>query len=69
MTYAELIGRGAGETEIRSYLVDGDVVPVTVRIPVNLRDSAKEAAVLRGMSFSAFVRTCIIDELVRGSER
>jgi len=51
MTYSDLIEHDAGETEIRSYLVNGDVVPVTMRIPANLRDSAKEAASLRGMSF------------------
>lgn len=69
MTYSDLIESGAGETEMRSYLIGGGVVPVTMRIPANLRDSAKEAAALRGMSFSAFVRTCIIDELVKESGR
>ena len=69
MSYSDLVESGAGETEIRAYLVDGDAVPVTMRIPANLRDSAKEAAALRGMSFSAFVRTCIINELVKDGER
>ena len=68
MSYSDLIEGGAGETEKRAYLVDGDAVPVTMRIPANLRDSAKEAAALRGMSFSAFVRTCIINELVEDGE-
>ena len=68
MTYSDLIEHEAGETEIRSYLVDGDVVPVTMRSPANLRDSAKEAASLRGMSFSAFVRTCMINELAKGGK-
>ena len=68
MAYSDLIERGAGETEMRAYLVDGDVVPVTMRIPSNLRDSAKEAASLRGMSFSAFVRACLIDELAKGGK-
>ena len=31
MTYSDLIEHDAGETEIRSYLVNGDVVPVTMR--------------------------------------
>jgi len=66
MSYAELLQKGASETELRTYLVDGDAVPVTMRIPENLRDSAKEAAALRGISFSAFVRTCMINELARG---
>lgn len=69
MSYSELIDRDASETELRSYLVDGDIVPVTMRIPANLRDSAKEAAALRGISFSAFVRSCMIDELAKGDHR
>ena len=35
------------------------------RIPDTLRDAAKEEAALRGMSFSAFVRTCMIEELAK----
>ena len=66
MPYADMVERGAGETELRSYLVDGDIVPITVRIPSHLRDSAKEEASLRGMSFSAFVRACVISELTKG---
>ena len=45
MTYSDLIEHDAGETEIRSYLVNGDVVPVTMRIPANLRDSAKRGRI------------------------
>ena len=69
MSYSELINNDASETELRSYLVDGDIVPVTMRIPANLRDSAKEAAALRGISFSAFIRSCMIDELSNGEHR
>ncbi len=69
MSYSELINNDASETELRSYLVDGDIVPVTMRIPANLRDSAKEAAALRGISFSAFIRSCMIDELSKGEHR
>lgn len=45
--------------------MDGDQVSVTLRIPDTLRDAAKEEAALRGMSFSAFVRTCMIEELAK----
>lgn len=69
MSYSELINNDASETELRSYLVDGDIVPVTMRIPANLRDSAKEAAALRGISFSAFIRSCMIDELSKSEHR
>lgn len=64
-TYAELVDSNASETEIRRYLVDGNRVSVTLRIPDTLRDAAKEEAALRGMSFSAFVRTCMIEELAK----
>lgn len=56
-SYKELIKGNLDETEIRSFLVDGDQVSVTLRIPDTLRDAAKEEAALRGMSFFAFVRT------------
>ena len=57
-SYKELIKSSPDETEIRSFLV-------TLRIPDTLRDAAKEEAALRGMSFSAFVRTCMIEELAK----
>ena len=62
-SYSKLVGSKASRTEIRRHLVDGKRVPVTLRIPDTLRDAAKEEATLRGMSFSAFVRTCMIEEL------
>lgn len=67
-SYKKLIKSNPDETEIRSFLVDGDQVSVTLRIPDTLRDAAKEAA-LRGMSFSAFVRTCMIEELAKKGAR
>ncbi len=36
-----------------------------LRIPKNLRDSAKEVAAPRGISYSAFVRMCMIQKLSR----
>lgn len=63
--YKELLEGNPSETEIRSYLVDGERVSVTLRIPETLRDAAKGEAALRGMSFSAFVRTCMIEELAK----
>lgn len=65
ITYKELLEGNPSETEIRSYLVDGERVSVTLRIPETLRDAAKDEAALRGMSFSAFVRTCMIEELAK----
>lgn len=63
--YKELLEGNPSETEIRSYLVDGERVSVTLHIPETLRDAAKDEAALRGMSFSAFVRTCMIEELAK----
>ena len=54
MDYPELIKNNASPTEIQKYLVDGEMAAITIRIPKNLRDSAKEAAALKGMSFSAW---------------
>lgn len=65
MKYAELLDSGASPTEIQSYLVDSELVPVTIRIPKNLRDSAKEAASLSGMTFTSFVKRLMIEELSR----
>ena len=63
MRYAELVEKNATEREIQEYLVGGEATTITLRIPGNLHESAKEAAALRGMSLSAFVRNCMIQEL------
>ena len=46
-SYKELIKSNPDETEIRSFLVDGKQVSVTLRIPDALRDAAKEEAAKR----------------------
>lgn len=48
MDYADMLRDGASHTEMREYLVGGEMTAVTIRIPRNLRDSAKKAASLRG---------------------
>ena len=63
MRYAELIEKNVTTREIQEYLANGDATTITLRIPGNLHESAKEAAALRGMSLSAFVRNCMIQEL------
>lgn len=65
MGYAEILKDGASLTEIRKYLVEGEMTAVTTRISKNLRDSAKKAATLRGTSFSALIRECMINELIK----
>lgn len=66
MDYADLIKTEACSTDIQKYLAEGDATAITVRIPKNLRDAAKEAAAMRGMGFSTFVRMCLIEELKKG---
>ncbi|EHF01187.1 hypothetical protein HMPREF1008_01667 [Olsenella sp. oral taxon 809 str. F0356] len=63
MRYTDLLEREASPTEIQAFLVDGENVPVTLRIPQPLRDSAKEAATLSGVNFTSFVKMCMIEKL------
>lgn len=69
MSFKELLKSRADATEISEYLVDGGMTAITIRIPKNLRDGAKEAAELQGMSFSTLIRKCLIDELSSYSSR
>lgn len=70
MKYTELLESGASESEIQAFLVDSELVPVTIRIPRSLRDSAKEAASLSGLTFTSFVKQCMIERLSsRGSRK
>lgn len=64
-SYTELVESKGSETDIRRFLVEGKRVSVTMRIPDTLRDAAKEEAALRGMSFSTFVRACMIEKLAK----
>lgn len=66
MGYADMIRNDANPNDIREYLVSGEQTAITVRIPDTLRDAAKEAATLKGTSFSALVRECLIKELTDG---
>ena len=63
--YTGLLDSGATPTEIKSYLRDSELAPVTIRIPRTLRDPAKEAASLRGMNFTSFVKGLMTEELSR----
>ena len=67
MKYSELTDSGATDIEKRAYLVDGDTVAITIRIPKNLKESVAEASSLKGLSFSAYVRTCLINDLLNES--
>ena len=65
MKYSDLIENGATDTEKQEFLAGGDMAAITIRIPKNLRDAGKEAATLKGVSFSAFIRMCMIEELTK----
>ena len=50
MNYADLIDGNITESELKAHLVEGENVAVTVRIPKNMRDMAKQAAELSGVN-------------------
>ena len=66
MKYSELVEGGASETQIQGFLAEGDQTAIPFRVPRNLKKAAAEAAKLRGVSFSAFLRSCVINELASG---
>jgi predicted DNA binding CopG/RHH family protein len=63
MKYTELLESGATPSEIQSFLTESELASVTIRMPKNLRDSAKEVASLNGMTFTSFVKMCMIEKL------
>ena len=65
MRYGELVGKNASEFEVREFLTDGGMTAITIRIPKNLKDAAAQSAAGKGMSFSAFIRMCMMEELVK----
>lgn len=69
MGYTDLLSRGASPADVRTFLAEGDTTAITIRIPSNLKDAAAEAASMRGMSFSAFLRGCLIEELAKREAR
>lgn len=66
MKYSDLLSKSPSETEIQKHLADGDQTAITIRIPKNLKEAAVEAAELKGMSFSAYIRNCLIADLSSG---
>lgn len=69
MKYSELLDKDATPTEIQSFLIDSENVSVTLRMPRTLRDAAKEAAALSGMSLTSYVKMCLIGRLAGGDHR
>lgn len=65
--FTDMFSNGATGTDKKRYLADGGQVAITLRIPKNLKSAAQEQATLKGMSFSAYVRTCLIDDLMKNA--
>lgn len=65
MKYAELVDGEAKTGELKSFLVDGENVAVTIRIPKNMLDAAKDAAALSGISFTSLVKMSLIEYLTK----
>ena len=63
LKYIDLLKQGSSEARVQAFLSDGEPTPITIRVPKNLKGAASEVARLRGVSFSAFVRNCLINEL------
>lgn len=63
MDYADFIDGNVTESELKAHLVGGGNVAVTIRIPKNMRDMAKQAAELSGMSFTSLVKLSLIEHL------
>lgn len=66
MKYTELLEQGSSEAHVQAFLSDGEPTPITIRVPKNLKEAASEVDRLRGVSLSAFVRNCLINELSGG---
>lgn len=65
MTFAELCSTNIDKADKRAYLVGGPSTATTIRITENLKNSIAEAANLKGLSFSAYVRTCLLDGILK----
>ena len=63
MKYSELVESGAPTSELQSYLVDSELVTVTLRLPRTMRESAKEYANLNGLTFTSLVKQCLTERL------
>lgn len=66
MKYSELVEGDTTRTERQEFLAGGETTAITIRIPKNLKQAAAERAALKGISFSAYARMCMIDDLVEG---
>jgi hypothetical protein len=66
MEYFEPVESGAISTQRLDFLSGGELTAITLRVPKNLKEAAAESARLHGVSFSAFVRSSLIEKLSKG---
>ncbi|NMF02996.1 hypothetical protein HF843_07450 [Bifidobacterium boum] len=64
MRYSELVDSGATTSEKQEHLVGGGMTTTTIRIPRNLKDAGAEMAARKGISFSAYLRMCMLRDLL-----
>lgn len=64
MKYSELTNGALDSNQVREYLAGGGTTAITIRIPEHLKSVAAEKASLNGLSFSAYVRTCLLNDLL-----
>lgn len=69
MKYSDLIDGEVTAGQFKSFLSEGESVAVTVRIPKNMRDMAKEAAELSGVSFTSLLKMSLIEHLAKGCDK
>lgn len=64
MNHFDLDDKYASDSEKRAFLVDVATTAITIRIPKNLKDSIADAASPKVLSFSAYMRTCLMNSLI-----
>ena len=64
MDYLELIKVDVDENDNRQYLSEGEQVTITIRLPKNLRNSAKKYADLQESNFNALSSAGLIEQLI-----
>lgn len=65
MKYIDLLKQGSSEARVQDFLSDGEPISITIRAPKSFKETASEVARSRRVSFFAFMRNCLINELSR----
>lgn len=65
MKYSDFSKQAASEREKQAFLIDGETTTITIRLPRNLKEAAVENAALNSMSFSSYIRGCLLRDLLK----